>query len=268
MAEVRLRPPALHAPWDGSGRGMLMMKYTTRPGATSYGHDIGILMLDCHTPFIPGDVGNASSFGFPVLYHTMPGVTLDRLINQADTSMADTVVGAAKALEAQGVAAITSDCGYMLLFQQTVAAQVRVPVLLSSLLQLPMVASMMGPGQAVGIICANRQRLPWELVAPLHAMANCEIHVVGLEHCPHFRGPILDETDTLDAQAIEQEVVRAVTTALAEHPDIGAWLFECSNLPPYAHAVQVRTGKPVFDYVTMINFMRSGVRRAPFAGHY
>lgn len=245
-----------------------MPVYKVRPHAESYGHDIGILLIDCRTPFIPGDVGNASSYPYPVLYRTVPDVTLERLIEQGDLSLTDKVIETARELEASGVTAITSDCGYMMHFQEQVAAAVSIPVMLSSLLQLPFMASLLGPGQAVGIICANRRRLTDELLAKANPNARIPVHVAGLESCPNFRGPILDETDTLDSDLIQSEVVATADALCAEHPEIGAILLECSNLPPYAHAVQSKTGRPVFDFVTMIDYVRAASRRRAYAGHY
>lgn len=242
--------------------------YKVRPNAESYGHDIGILLIDCRTPFIPGDVGNASSYAFPVLYRTVPDVTLERLIEQGDLTLTDKVVAVARELEAAGVRAITSDCGYMMHFQEQVAAAVSIPVMLSSLLQLPFIASLLGRDQAIGIICANKRRLTKDLLDVAIPGARLPIHVAGLENCPSFRGPILDETDTLDSDAIEAEVVATARALCREHPRIGAILLECSNLPPYAHAVQAETGRPVFDFLTMIDHVRAASRRAPYRGGY
>lgn len=242
--------------------------YTVRPDAQSYGHDIGILLIDCRTPFIPGDVGNASSYSYPVLYRTVPDVTLDRLIEKGDLSLTDKVIETARELEAAGVRAITSDCGYMMHFQQQVAAAVTIPVMLSSLLQLPFIASLLGGNQAVGIICANQRRLTKELLDIALPDARVPVYVAGLENYPSFRAPILDETDTLDSDAIEADVVETAKTLCEKHPDIGAILLECSNLPPYAHAVQSQTGRPVFDFLTMIDHMRAASRRARYVGTY
>lgn len=245
-----------------------MPLYKVRPRAESYGHDIGILLIDCRTPFIPGDVGNASSYGYPVLYRTVPDVTLDRLIEQGDLSLTEKVIETARALEASGVRAITSDCGYMMHFQDQVAAAVSIPVMLSSLQQLPFIASLLGPRQAIGIICANRHRLTDPLLRKAYPDPRIPLHVAGLEACPNFRGPILDETDTLDSDAIEAEVVATAVALCKAQPEIAAILLECSNLPPYAHAVQAATGRPVFDFLTMIDHVRSACRRVAFAGSY
>ena len=90
----------------------------------------------------------------------------------------------------------------------------------------------------------------------------------GLEEQPHFRGPILDETGTLDQEAIEAEVVEVARAMVAEHPEVGAILLECSNLPPYAAAVQAATGSLVLDFTTLIDGFQHASRRKRFTGIY
>ena len=41
-------------------------------------------------------------------------------------------------------------------------------------------------------------------------------------------------------------------------------LLECSNLPPYAAAVQAAVGLPVYDFVTMLHHVRATLVRTPF----
>ncbi|CAN7720611.1 aspartate/glutamate racemase family protein (plasmid) [Aminobacter sp. NyZ550] len=242
--------------------------YKVRREAECYGHDIGILLIDCRTPFIPGDVGNAYTYDYPVLYKTVPDVTLTRLIDEGDLSLTDRVVETARALEASGVAAITSDCGYMMHFQELVAEAVSIPVMLSSLLQLPFIGSLLGPKQSIGLLCANKERLTEDLLARAYPNQPVKIHVAGMERMPNFRGPMLDETDTLDSDAIEREMLATVDHMLAGHPDIGAFLLECSNMPPYAAAIHRHTGRPVFDFVTMINHVAAAVMPKIYSGRY
>lgn len=244
-----------------------MTVYTVRGNAESYGHAVGIILVDVRTPFIPGDVGNASTYSFPVVYRTAGDVSLDRLINQGDKSLTPSVIAVARELENLGVRAITSDCGYMLHFQKEVAAAVSVPVILSSLLQLPLLESAVG-GAKIGIICANKRRLAPELLDLAGMRDTSRAVIYGLEDCPAFRSPILDEEPVLDDVKIEKEVTDTARAMLADHPDVGAVLLECSNLPPYAHAVQRAVSRPVFDFTTMINLFQSAAFRRPFAGFY
>ena len=48
-------------------------------GTNLYGFTVGILMLDTRFPRIPGDMGNATTFDFPVRYHRVTGASPDRI---------------------------------------------------------------------------------------------------------------------------------------------------------------------------------------------
>lgn len=245
-----------------------MAIYAARPNAQSYGHEIGVLLIACLNPFPPGDVGNAWTYNYPVLYETIYDVTIDSLVNKGDRSMVEAVIRAAKKLRDYGVRAITSDCGYMLLFQKEVAAALDIPVMLSSLLQLPFIASTLAPGASIGVICANKERLMPSLINEAYPIQSRPLHIAGLEDAPAFRHAILDENGSLDSDAVEKEVVDRAVRLVEEHPDIGAILLECSNLPPYAAAVQQATGRHVFDFITMIDYMQAAGRRKVYTGGY
>jgi hypothetical protein len=180
--------------------------------------------------------------------------------------MVDAIIETARELEKAGVRAITSDCGYMIRFHRQVAEAVNIPVIFSNLLQIPLIASTLGTNQAVGIICANRKRLTPDLLAIAGLQKDSKVVIRGMEDAQAFRGPILDETGTLDDAAIEKEVVARARDMGTAHPETGAILLECSNLPPYAHAVQRATRRPVFDFTTLINYMHQAFHRKPFSG--
>ncbi|MBT9385427.1 aspartate/glutamate racemase family protein [Pseudooceanicola sp. CBS1P-1] len=245
-----------------------MAIYHARRGAQSYGHDIGILLMECWNPFPPGDVGNAATYGYPVLYETVAGVTIEALVERGEASAVDAMVEAARKLETEGCKAITSDCGYMLMYQDVVAAAVKVPVMMSSLLQLRFIASLLPPGGEIGVVCAHKARLEAGLLDMAWPERNRTVHVAGMEDQPAFRRAILDEEGVLDTDLVEAETV-AVTRAMVEaNPDIRAILIECSNLPPYSAAVQAATGLPVFDFITMIDMVRASTARPRFSGGY
>ena len=246
----------------------MTVKYKVRPKANSYGFAIGILLIDCSTPFIPGDVGNASTYDYPVLYKTVADVTLERLIEQGDESLIDNVILAARELQEMGVRAITSDCGYMIRYQQQVADALDIPVILSSLVQLPMLELSVGCRQKIGIICANKERLSPKLLEIAGLKDPGKVVIYGLEKQINFRGPILDETGTLEPEKIELEIVAIAREMIAQHPEVGPILLECSNLPPYAAAVQAATGRLVFDYTSLINGYCAAAMRKPFIGIY
>jgi Asp/Glu/hydantoin racemase len=140
--------------------------------------------------------------------------------------------------------------------------------MLSALLQIPWLAAALGPERAIGVLTAHGGRLTPELLALAGAGPEHRVHVAGMEHRPVFRGPILDETALLDTDAIQAEIVAEAEALVARHSDIGAVVLECSNMPPYAHAIQAATGLPVFDFITMIDYFHAGQSRRAFQGRY
>ncbi|HQN29596.1 MAG TPA: aspartate/glutamate racemase family protein, partial [Methanothrix soehngenii] len=62
------------------------MIYKARSGQASYGEAIGILLLDCFTPFIPGDVANATTYCFPVRFQKVEGLTTKRTLGKDRTT--------------------------------------------------------------------------------------------------------------------------------------------------------------------------------------
>src|SRR5207237_398987 len=143
-----------------------------------YGYSLGILMLEARFPRIPGDLGNATTFPYPVLYHVVRGASPERVVLESDPTLLEPFVAGAQQLERGGVRAITTNCGFLALFQRELAA----------------------------------------------------------------------------------------SDLLAAHPDLGALVFECTNMAPYAHAVQAATGLPVFDIQTLIDHVYRALHRRPYLG--
>jgi hypothetical protein len=235
-----------------------------RPGQAWYGETIGILILDASYPCVPGNVGNASTFPFPVRYEKVEGASIDRLLNQQDPDLATPFIDAAKRLYNSGVHAITGACGFMALFQQEVSQNLEIPVFLSTLLQIPFIYQI--TGKKVGIITADSTRLQPKHFSSTGVPHDLPIVMAGMENQPEFTSAVLKEKGTLDSDTIQDEVVGVAKDMVSKNPDIGSILLECSDLPPYAHAVQAAVGLPVFDFFTMINYVHTTLVRRPFRG--
>jgi len=224
---------------------------------------IGILVMDARIERIPGDVGNPATFPFPVLCRTVAGATLRRLISERDRSLLEPFIEAGWELVRQGVKALTTTCGFMVLFQQELAAEFPVPVFTSSLLQLPFIERTLRPQDRIGILTADAGNLTEEHLRRAGGDVS-RLTVCGLENGPFFREAIFSGSGRLDAGKVEAEVVAQARRMTAADPAICAVLLECSNLPPYAAAVQRAVGLPVYDFVTMIHHVQSTLLRAPF----
>ncbi len=226
---------------------------------------IGVLCLETSFPKIPGHIRNPATFDFPVRYRVVTGATPDRVVNRADPTLLDPFIEAAVELAAQGAAAITTGCGFLVLFQRELAAAVDVPVFASSLIQLPMVAAMLRPDQKVGLLVASAEALTSTHLAAVGA-AQLPVCVAGLAGRPEFTEVILRGLrDELDVDRLRGEVLAEVDRLAAEHRELGALIIECTDLVPFAADIQRRIGVPVFDIVTLTRAVYAATRRLDFA---
>lgn len=239
--------------------------YTTQNGRVSSGEAIGILLLETSVPFIPGDVANATSYAFPVRFQKVKGYSVRRALRK-DPSVYEDLRKAAMDLVQQGVRAVTGDCGFMGIHQRKLASELGVPVFLSSLLQIPFISLLIGKNAKVGIITADSKSLNADLLAAVGVSDPSNLVICGLEDRRQFYQFAIEETGSLDAEAVEKEVVSVAGDMVSESPQVRAILLECSLLPPYGAAVQDAVNLPVFDYITMINFVFSAVVKQRYIG--
>ena len=241
------------------------MIYRAIPGQSSYGEAIGILLLDSFTPFIPGDVGNATTYDFPVRFQKVEGLTARRVLGK-DPAAFVPLLEAAEDLAGQGVRAVTGDCGFLALHQRKLAASLRIPVFLSSLLQIPFISAIIGPHRKVGIITADSESLDQTLLSAVGVETTENLAIGGMEDQEAFSKAVMEETGVLDAGAVEKEAVSVARGMVEDEPEVGALLLECSCLPPYGRAIQEAVGLPVFDYLTMISYVHSALVKRRFEG--
>ena len=235
--------------------------YEATKSDSGCGHHVGVLLLTQTNAFIPGDVANASTYDYPVIYRTVPGASSDRVF-VGDPELDEAVVETARELESLGVRGISSDCGFFLNYQDVVRRAVRVPVFMSSVLQLPMISAMLGRDRAIGVVTANSNALGNRLLEISGVDAERRIHIKGLQDRPEWDRTVMGQAPYHDSERIEAEVVALGEALVAEDPSIGAIVLECSLLPPYARAVQDATGVPVFDFINLIDYFESGCYRA------
>jgi hypothetical protein len=227
------------------------------PGA----RDVGVLTLDNELPRPPGDVGNAETFGFGVAYSVIEGAGTRQVVEQNADGLLDSALAALRRLAAAGARTVSTCCGYLAIFQAELAAESPVPVATSSLLQIPLVLQTLRSGQKVCVVTVDgrtltRRHFTAAGLGPEHLE---RVVVAGLERTAHFHAVIVGETAALDVARAEEEVVAAAQGAVQRDPSVGAFVFECTNLPPYAAAVRAATGLPVWDATTLIGWLRSGV---------
>ena len=230
-----------------------------RGGFNQYGITVGILMLDTRFPRIPGDMGNAATFPFPVRYHRVPGAGPDLVVRRGAAGLLPAFVEGARQLEREGVRAITTNCGFLVTFQRQLAASVRVPVFTSSLLLVPLVHRLLPPGGRVGIMTVSAATLGPDHLEGAGIGPDIPVAVAGLETEKEFTRVLLGDELELDVDVAREEHVRVARRLVAQHPDVGAIVLECTNMPPYTVDIQRETGRPVFDIVSLVTMVHGGL---------
>src|SRR5689334_18485148 len=192
-----------------------------RGGKALYGAPLGILMLEARFPRIPGDMGNATTWPFPVLYRVVRGASPEKVVLQGARGLLPDFIEAARDLVRLGAEAITTNCGFLSLFQNELAAAVRVPVATSSLMQVRWVQQTLPPGKRVGVVTVSGSTLT---KAHLESVGvPLDTPIAGTEGGREFfRVLIKAEKDDMDVAAAQDDILSAGRELVARHPDVGA----------------------------------------------
>ncbi|MFH0914259.1 MAG: aspartate/glutamate racemase family protein [Chloroflexota bacterium] len=222
---------------------------------------IGVLLLDTqptqgkepHVRDIPGTLGSDQTFAFPLIRAVVPGATPDRVM-AGDLKLLPQVIPVAQELERQGVKGITSNCGFMSLYQQEVAQAVSVPVFLSSLLIVPLVYRLLRKEQKVAILTMDSHSLAEKhFTAAGWSSRKIPLVVAGMEGLASWTD-IARRTQSV-APKMGQDLARLAGELVCSHPEIGALVLECTLMPPHASAIREAAGRPVFDINTLTSMV-------------
>jgi hypothetical protein len=201
-------------------------------------------MLDTRFPRLVGDIGNAATLPLPMLHRSVAGASPRRVVHGGDRSLLAPFVDAARDLVGAGATALTTSCGFLVLFQHELQHAVPVPVWTSSLLKLPELGR-------PGVVTVDADAFG---AAHLRAAGAAEdVPVEGLGRGCHLQRTLLDDRPELDRARAEADAVAAAERLVARHPEIDSIVLECTNLPPYAAAIAAATGRPVHDLVTLLH---------------
>lgn len=231
-------------------------------GKSIYGASVGILMLDARFPRIPGDMGNALTWPFPVHYRIVRNASPDLIVRRRAEGMLGAFVDAARELVEDGVDGITTNCGFLSLFQKELSEAVPVPVVTSSLMQVEFVNRLLPAGKRAGVLTISASTLTSDHLSS--AMVPEGTPIGSTEGGQEFTRAILDNELTLDIEKARADNVEAALAMKENHPDLGALVLECTNMCPYAADIQKATGLPVYSIVSLVSWFQAGLRPPVF----
>jgi len=200
---------------------------------------------------LTGNSINPLTYPFPVLFKKVAGANYQSVLVSPDARLVGPMLEAAESMIDQGVKAIITSCGFNAIFQKELADALKVPVYTSALLQIPFIRASLGRKKLLVITASKKDLKPEHF----HAVGVTDMHgieIYGLEEMPEWSKISRSPDKPLSLEKVENEVVSVAAVAKKEHPELGAILLECTDLPPFADAVRKALNLQVYDLLTMV----------------
>lgn len=228
------------------------------------GHAIGILVIDIAYPLAPGNVANASTFPFPVLYKILEGVKPEKLL-AGDPEILEVLLTGGRELIARGARTIVGACGSFAYFQKAAAQALGVPTYLSIMTLVPLILQSLRSDQKLGVIAADARAITPRVLDQCNVVARDRLAYASAIDAPEF-AKLLTAPEAFSSDVCESEIAALAERFVAENPELGAILLQCSDLPPYAASIQKVTGLPVYDMSLLVEWLQSTLVRRPYHG--
>lgn len=206
---------------------------------------IGVLLFATAGDRLKGDPGYPGTFEFPVEYEIVEGSYRDLIEGSKEAQQR--ICQAAKNLEQKQVSAIIGDCGLMVLYQKEIANSVKIPVISSSLLFLPLIKRIVSQEQSVGVLTGHSGLLKSHHLMAAGITTIDRIVIYGMQEEPHFKEVVIEGREKQEYEKMKQDVLNGVRHLKNNCSFLGAVLLECSNLAVFGAEITNEFGIPVFD---------------------
>lgn len=215
-------------------------------------YKVGVIMLNTRFPRPVGDIGNPASFAHPVEFEMVSSATINSVVTNSPISP-DVVQGfkiAARSLVEKGCTVITTSCGFACSIHDELQSSIDVPLVSSSLNQVPALVKEFGWHVTLPVITFDSR-----ILSKRHfgRFWSSNVVIQGIEDGKELHNVLKKDLQQLDLRQAEHDVLASVERVLSLHPSSKAVLLECTNLPPYRSAIERRFGLPVYDIFTAIN---------------
>ena len=84
------------------------------------------------------------------------------------------------------------------------------------------------------------------------------IIILGCQNIDGFDS--IENRKKMDFDKCKDSLIIEVNKFINKNNDISCILFECTQLTPFSNCIRENTGKPVYDYFTLINFTITGLK--------
>ena len=232
---------------------------------------IGVLAWECDNGMqhMRGNIMNPNTFAFgnEIKYYKMDGINRETIVFDPLKTKTQTLNKyITKILEMQNddnVRAVTTNCGFNALFQSELqrCQDIKIPILTSSILQIPFIIDIIPTNSKICVITANSQTLTNDHFRNCHIsneIIENRLLTYGIENVPEYKRRLtLKDDELLDEKLFISQTVDFIDEIIIQQCNqginIGAILMECTDLPPVSPIIRKKHNIPVFDVVTMLN---------------
>jgi hypothetical protein len=232
-------------------------------GQPFYGQEVGVLLLDARYPRLPGDVGHAATYRWPVQFEIVEGLTADRLIHHFDDGIPPLVARSVDRLIQRGARVVVGGCGFFARVHAYVRQRSRVPFLSSSLLQVPWLRTLYG--DPIGVLTIDAEALDDHYLGDCGWSRRDPVVIEGIDPASMFAQVYFENRDRFDPRQMEADVVAAARRLAARAPEVKAVVLECTNMAPFAAAVQRVLPVPLYDIQGLADFAALATHRHPYS---
>jgi len=242
------------------------MRIVSQPEVQAKLPKIGVLRCERAT-FLPAQMSvGSNSYLYTTVQAEVKGLTYAdvRAGRPLDAAQTKALQAAIDTLDKLGVMAITGDCGAFVHHQVAARKMTSTPVVLSPLLQAPMLAAMYMSEEKVLVITNDTRDysqadLEANLVSiGLTAEDAARFVLLGLEGVAGFQAVRQASNDwgrQVNVEATRDALVAAVEAKKAEEPLVRAILIESTVLPFFADCLRHARKVPVFDTITLADYV-------------
>ncbi|KIW35667.1 uncharacterized protein PV07_02352 [Cladophialophora immunda] len=213
---------------------------------------LGFISVDVDIERPVGDPFNEATWPFPLLKELAEGSQLNNIVTSETypEEFLAGIVSAGEKLQQKGCVGIITDCGFLAGAQRELAMRLSIPIAASALAQIPSIQAFLRPGQTVGALTYDDSKLGVRQLLQVGVHDPDAVYIAAPPEDGWLRGHIRDGVP-YDHAKIETELVESALGLLRRHPDIGAILLECTQMPPFADAIRKATNLPVYDVYTL-----------------
>lgn len=206
-----------------------------------------------------GNSTNPESYPFPVRLNRIKGANIHTVLENPSKEVLKNMIAESKKMISEGVEAITTSCGFNAIFQEELTSSLNVPIFTSSLLQVPLVHKMIGSDKLIAVITAKKSALKIEHLRAVGITSDMRLNILGMENSSEWNKMYTVPQNDVDLGVIGQEVLSAAKEALSLDSDIGAFVLECTDLPPFSETIRQELRLPVFDFITLVELVAHSI---------